>query len=65
MKNNDAQKFREFQQALSGSFEVEERDPATNTARLKSLRLAKEASDKANGIKPVVVEGARMAKSRT
>ena len=65
MKNNDAQKFREFQHALSTSFEVEERDPASNTARLKSLRLAKEANDKAHGIKPVVVEGARMAKSRT
>jgi hypothetical protein len=32
-------------------------------ARLKALRLAKEASDKANGIEPVVIPGARMAKS--
>jgi hypothetical protein len=65
MKNNDAQKFRDFQKSQSSSFEIEERDPATNMARLKSLRLAKEAHDKANGIKPAVVAGARMAKSRT
>jgi hypothetical protein len=65
MKTNHADKIREIQHGLSVGFEQDEISPQANMARLKALRLAKEASDRANGIKPVVVEGARMAKSRT
>jgi hypothetical protein len=63
MKTN-INKIREIQQSLSVGFEHDEITPQANMARLKALRLAKEASDKANGIEPVVIAGARMAKSR-
>ncbi len=65
MTINHANKIREIQQAFSVDFEHDEVSPQVNMARLKALRLAKEASDKVKGIAPVVVQGARMAKSRT
>jgi hypothetical protein len=58
-------KIRGNQQSLLVGFERDEMTPQANMERLKALRLAKEAADKASGIKPAAVEGARMAKSRT
>jgi hypothetical protein len=63
MLNKQARSIR-AQRALSTGFEYDELSPHANMARLKGLRLAKEASDKASGIEPIVVEGVRMAKSR-
>lgn len=60
----DTNKIREIQQALSVKFEHEEITPQAKIVRLKALRLAKEASDKAKAIQQAAVEAARMAKPR-
>jgi hypothetical protein len=57
-------KIREIQQSLSVEFEYDEMTPQANMARLKALRLAKEASDKARGRAPAAVESVRTAKLR-
>ena len=64
-KKIDANKIRDIQQALSVRFEHDKITPQANMARLKALRLAREASDKANGIQQVALLTARMPKSRT
>jgi hypothetical protein len=63
MKKSDANKIREIQKSLSVKFEHDEMTPQDNMARLKALRLAKEAADKAV-IQNVAAVAARIPKPR-